>query len=1788
MANLNENTQYNANGTQSNIANLSNIMKGLQNKSTTSSADTVKSAITSHFNPALAASIFSPGAKTVRPTNDGAFPLGKPIGQQVEGLKNEPIPGYEQFLETDPAGKWVAPSSSATLRNWPTSLGGGQYVTDPTQPGKLIKSQRVLWDENQNPGGKKAVLGKKDSRFFQVDHIVPLWIGGADTAANSEILDVTTHERKTAVQSVPLTLLANGKIDLNQAKIMALTWKDKDTRGLPSADENGYVPLDVAEKFKQKWENDISHPSMWKYFGESFKENMANFGEGWLPDPIREFGKGLVGGGTAGIVPGTQASEDSGTIGTVANMAGNIVGTITGLGLLTKGVVKVLGGTKAVLGIKNAVTIADEATKSAGLVTDIGKVAKSASKARVETLSKMAKSAGLLSLWGQIGVTGREVTGQEDAEFKTHVKQFMTDVAFGSLLGSAGQTMKGYATVGLGTTSISLMGGADIVTAVQDGALMTALHGLAYKKGIVDPKVRIGNEEAYKMAATTFNQYVGPEFNTIKRGQPVPTVLTFDAPKIEKIKTDYKAAHPNDTRFDNVSDTGGAVQILGRTAKSNFLDTVKKSDGTISQDQISKEMKRITVAENQLYNQTLEPVARQNKEWQDLLSMGEKLRPQTKSSQFPQAKNQNEILNKIPEVPTKLTTTIEEGKYPTGKSGITGYGGNLDAEAKFNVDDFAKNPSNYDGKIYIPKTDQETASIMRLLQQEQIASGQSIGNPDKTLRAFVKTIDGEFKPIGYVPQEKSFDIKRDNLNKTYQIITTRLQQIRKSAKTPEAMMNYYNADKAGIKMDIKTAEELFARRAEKISDEELYSILKPTNAYSKLDSSLNNEALYDQMDRLNLEYLVVDPFKAWEINGQRPRWNPENPYASIEITSENWAQSIEMNKIGKLTPIEDAIKKVTEQLKATELAKTTRSITNRPQQELPLPKEAINMPVEAPRMPVEAPLATKTSITPELVEKLKKLSPKEKYKNITTVVSKAPEVKSVGRFESLIERGKLTPEEAKPYIEKENRLKELNRAAEDRVLEYSEIDEITKIAKDLNNFLDSRGLIRKAMPVKQYVNYKKVKENNINDLLNDAMIRAEGSIDMIKGQKATSSPDTFDQAVKGAIQGAKSLITNNKLGLTSAEQREVNIEFNKRIQNLIQTKSDQSFEGSPNLSGQNYDPKLRQFTGWDPVRGVDVIGKGKSNELSLKEENWLKDNQGFNDKTIQKIKDSLTTKEKLSSENADQKLARLYGLELKPDGYLKLNKKGEPLFEPSSKTDSYGRKNGKTPLQFWGSLLEKDLAVNNKIKTLQSEKLVEGFNIMSKAPNTYGTFGDVVNKLLKKIVVEPQEKWLQDKMGSNPGKSFTFNSMMNSRSNYMKRLFETTNTSGHTMSQPIERIIAKVEGASPEKISEIDRNTIKKEQESALARAERGSSGNEESISSLSKDNILSEGISAEDLKGLSVKDTFQMQKLQDLTNFEMRFPSFLYEEVTGKTPPKAAVVDDAISFIKDFLSNYNKNIKTGGKIKKAPYINKQEWEKIKGELLGEKKLDGKGGFWGKVTDAITKPMSSTITYNRADYFPEEFANKAPVTKPVQAPKPVQTKEAGLSGFFKKKPVVMSPTTYNVRGINVSDNDIKEASDILYGEISNRNPERQAAEVKYAINTAINRANANPKKYGGSIVNVLKEPAQYQSYAPQGIKKDGKVVESQYQKLKKGEIDEAGKKKLETIISALNEMKSGSFPDTAGGKTFYVHASDGTMWLGKTQDEAKNLANAHERAIKTKPTNWNTVAGFPNGASRGF
>ena len=114
------------------------------------------------------------------------------------------------------------------------------------------------------------------------------------------------------------------------------------------------------------------------------------------------------------------------------------------------------------------------------------------------------------------------------------------------------------------------------------------------------------------------------------------------------------------------------------------------------------------------------------------------------------------------------------------------------------------------------------------------------------------------------------------------------------------------------------------------------------------------------------------------------------------------------------------------------------------------------------------------------------------------------------------------------------------------------------------------------------------------------------------------------------------------------------------------------------------------------------------------------------------------------------------------------------------------------------------------------------------------------------------------------------------------------------------------------------------------------------------------------------------------------------------------------------------------------------------------------------------------------------------------------------------------------------------------------------------------------------MVDVLHEPNQFQSYAPNGIIRGGKVTPSGYQQIQAGTANQSEQQKYQNVLNVLkNYVSSENVKDTTGGKQFYTHAKDGTMFLGNTIKEAKQNANNHEKQLKIKPTKWGTTSGLP-------
>ena len=230
---------------------------------------------------------------------------------------------------------------------------------------------------------------------------------------------------------------------------------------------------------------------------------------------------------------------------------------------------------------------------------------------------------------------------------------------------------------------------------------------------------------------------------------------------------------------------------MENAARRQLGEQISKANGAMPIEDIKNETTRIITARNQLENQTLDPKARQAKEWKDLLSIGEKLRPQTTSSMVKPSTDVTTLLNNIPlNVPNDPVPNPDNLTFPSGNVPSTGYGIKIDPISAKTIDDYYDHPENF-SKPYIVK-DPNVSSMMRLVQQEQINNGgkgkgiPTTGNPNDALRVYVKeqTPDGVVvRPMGYIPQEASFDAKTNPLNKLYFQVMNRLRTTINSSST---------------------------------------------------------------------------------------------------------------------------------------------------------------------------------------------------------------------------------------------------------------------------------------------------------------------------------------------------------------------------------------------------------------------------------------------------------------------------------------------------------------------------------------------------------------------------------------------------------------------------------------------------------------------------------------------------------------------------------------------------------------------------------------------------------------------------------------------------------------------------------------------------------------------------------------------------------------------------------------------------------------------------------------------
>jgi hypothetical protein len=125
-----------------------------------------------------------------------------------------------------------------------------------------------------------------------------------------------------------------------------------------------------------------------------------------------------------------------------------------------------------------------------------------------------------------------------------------------------------------------------------------------------------------------------------------------------------------------------------------------------------------------------------------------------------------------------------------------------------------------------------------------------------------------------------------------------------------------------------------------------------------------------------------------------------------------------------------------------------------------------------------------------------------------------------------------------------------------------------------------------------------------------------------------------------------------------------------------------------------------------------------------------------------------------------------------------------------------------------------------------------------------------------------------------------------------------------------------------------------------------------------------------------------------------------------------------------------------------------------------------------------------------------------------------------------------------------------------------------------------------------NLSEIIKMPGQYQGYAPDGMWKYDKKLKKQVkitspyqllmQHINEGKMSPAEIQRLETIRNMVIKMSQDpNFGDTTGGRQYYSHASDGSIYLGKTIKNATNAVNKHEKVHNLPKTDFGSVNFMP-------
>lgn len=171
---------------------------------------------------------------------------------------------------------------------------------------------------------------------------------------------------------------------------------------------------------------------------------------------------------------------------------------------------------------------------------------------------------------------------------------------------------------------------------------------------------------------------------------------------------------------------------------------------------------------------------------------------------------------------------------------------------------------------------------------------------------------------------------------------------------------------------------------------------------------------------------------------------------------------------------------------------------------------------------------------------------------------------------------------------------------------------------------------------------------------------------------------------------------------------------------------------------------------------------------------------------------------------------------------------------------------------------------------------------------------------------------------------------------------------------------------------------------------------------------------------------------------------------------------------------------------------------------------------------------------------------------PVKTVKKVSGKISDYFGpaTYTRKAEASTAPVYSLadRGVDLTDQDFDAVRPLIYGEISNRAPDKQELESHVILNTALNRMREYKNKgQNRTLSEVLAMPNQYQAYGGEQYRTYSNPQDIVAQR-KKQQVDD--------IVNRIREqIKTGTYPDNTEGSFYYIHNPDGTI----TYDNKKPL-----------------------------